>query len=108
MAQILFFDPHEEDAMELARRLKAKHHTVTSCTKAKELIQHLKCHAASFDVVILDVSAQTLDLQILNGVNCMVLKAGQAPAVVCVSRVYKGPQMQLQIERKGARLVYVR
>jgi hypothetical protein len=32
---------------------------------------------------------------------------GHRPTVLCVSRVYRGPLVELELERRGARVIYV-
>jgi hypothetical protein len=59
--------------------------------------------------VILDLSADSPEdwhaLDQFRGLTGMNLPT---PVILCVSRVYRGPRMRLEAERKGARFLYER
>ena len=107
MTRILIsgIDHHAE---QLAERLRRHHHTITQCSNVRGVLQQLRRVDEHFDLIVMDVEELGPELQLLDQINVVRLKHAQYPAVVCVSRSYKGPQIQLKAERKGARLVYVR
>lgn len=63
----------------------------------------------NFDLVILDVSNNQVDLwQRLATVQRYRIEHGPRPMVLCTSLTYRGPRFELDIEQKGARLIYAR
>ena len=60
------------------------------------------------DLVIVDVSAADEICQVtLDELRRWQMIHGPRPGILCVSTVYRGPNFELEIERKGGRLVYV-
>ena len=61
----------------------------------------------NFDLVILEVSHNRIDLwRRLTIVQRYRIEHGPRPMVLCASDVYRGPRFELDIEQKGARLIY--
>lgn len=108
MKNILLLSRHDGYAQALAARLRNAQCSVESATDMKWLLWALRHSEEQVDVVILDVDALGPDLQWLDAINKILRGQPNLTPVICVSRSYRGPYLQLQIERKGARLAYVR
>ena len=62
-----------------------------------------------FDLVLLDVSSDSAALrEHLAALRNHRAKHGPRPMLLCVSRGYRGAYFELNLERKGARVAYVR
>jgi hypothetical protein len=58
---------------------------------------------------VLDMSRNTKeDWAILSRLSKFRLLHAPGPMILCIATIYRGPDMELKVERKGARLVYVR
>jgi DNA-binding response OmpR family regulator len=72
------------------------------------LLQILQKHPRGFDLVILDVSCDdAVTRKHIAAVRARREQYGLRPMLLCVSRVYRGPRFELELEREGARVVYV-
>jgi hypothetical protein len=61
----------------------------------------------NFDLVILDVTKNHVDLwQRLATAERYRIEHGPRPMILCRSLIYRGPRFELDIEQKGARLIY--
>lgn len=103
---LLNFDPIL--APRLADSLARLGHRVTVHTGHEALSMKLR-RESSFDLAILDVSESSTSVR-RNLIELQTYRAGHGvrPMVLCVSRVYRGPRFELELERKGARVAYVR
>jgi len=81
------------------------HHAITH-SGDQPLSQVLR--RRGFDLVILDVSCDySITRKHVAAVRARREQHGLRPMLLCVSRVYRGPQFELELEREGARVVYV-
>jgi DNA-binding response OmpR family regulator len=100
------FDP--KLAERLASLLASQGHRISICTGFKALRQLLR-KSPGFDLAIVDVSFDTPTAGVqLAELQAYRVQHGPRPMLLCVSRVYRGPQFELELERKGARVAYVR
>jgi hypothetical protein len=109
VAQILLGNSSETVGEGLATLLTNKGHRVTPCAADHSLEDTLRRRGREFEIVILDVSnndAQTRSD--LAAVKRYKMRHGPKPMLLCVSRIYRGPGFELDLECKGARVVYVR
>jgi len=109
MARILLLSPDEPSARDLALFLEKKSHRVSVHCERRAFIDSPKQDLSSVDIVILDMSANRPDDW--NALDCVCKWAGTIDSklmTLCLSRVYRGPKFELDVERRGARLVYVR
>ena len=69
----------------------------------------LKNRNEEFDVLILDLSANRPDdWQTLDQICRLTATKMPPQMILCFSTVFRGARMKLEVERRGARLVYVR
>lgn len=109
MERVLLIDSDEDHARALALFLERHRYAVTVCTSQGNAFRPSERNCAEFDVVILDMSANgPNDWKTFDQVRSLPRMTATRPMILCVSRVYRGPGMKLEIERKGARLVYER
>jgi len=103
MAKILLIDSDDRLAAELTDFLDPWKHRVIWCHNASAAIAQYRKRSASYDVIALNMSRNRQeDWKALDQLS------DAAPWILCFSTAYWGPQMQLAVERKGARLVYLR
>jgi hypothetical protein len=108
MANILLVNFDEERALRLAAFLRTERYEVRINLEAEKFPQMLKRHVCEIDLVILDASHREKYVRyLLTEIASYRARNGPRPMVLCISRVYRGPRFQLDLERKGARLVYV-
>jgi len=108
MAQILLVHFDELTARRLAEFLETRGHRVNTLDPAQSLEHILDDKVRGFDLVILDVSVQCRDAgKLLEGLKRYRDAHGPRPMTLCVSRVYRGPRFELDLEQQGARVVYV-
>jgi len=68
----------------------------------------LRQYGSEIDLVIVDASySEKYALDLLTEMASYRKRNGPCPAALCISRVYRGPRFELEVERKGARLLYV-
>jgi PleD family two-component response regulator len=105
--RILLLDHDQTQALTLA--LQQRNFQVTHCTAKHEILRELRSNPSGFDVVMLDFSFnRPEDWELFDSVRRLLWKTDHLAMILCFSRVYLGPRVRLQIERKGGRLVYVR
>lgn len=108
MATILLMNFYEENGRRLAAFLRAEHHEVRMFVSNQQLPKWLQHQGDTIDLIIIDASQnERAGSSLLAGIVLYRAQYGPSPTVLCVSRVYRGPQFQLDLEKKGARLVYV-
>ena len=107
MANILVVRFNDVLGEELADALRTRRHAVGICVGDQPVPEAIQAYGDGVDLIIVDVSlADEACLRVLKGVARYRSEHGPRPMVLCVSTVYRGPQFELEIERKGARLVY--
>jgi DNA-binding response OmpR family regulator len=106
MAAILLIDVRETLSSELVQFLRSRQHSVSVCPTVGAAIKDLRASRSSYDVVILNMSHNHgTDWKTLEEIHQFLQFNPIAPPILCLSTVYWGPRMQLDIERKGARFV---
>lgn len=109
MERVLLIDSDEDHARTLALFLERHRYAVTVSTSKGNAFRPLERNCEEFDVVILDMSAnRPQDWRTFDQIRTLPRMTTVRPMILCLSRVYRGPGMKLEIERKGARLVYER
>ncbi len=109
MAKVLLLDSDEGHAKELARWLEQHKHSVAVYSPNRDGLNKLRADDVDFDIVILYMSVdRRADWEILDQIRRIGEGRGPGPMILCASRTYRGPQIELEIEKKGARLVYER
>ena len=108
MANILLIDGDGMLATELADNLGPWHHNLTTCSSAPVAIAELTARNFNYDLIALNMSRnRPEDWKSLDQMREFVQLTDAVPRIVCFSTAYWGPQMQLTIERRGCRLVYL-
>lgn len=108
MAAILLIDARETISSELVQFLRSRRHSVSLCPTAGGAIEDLRANPAGCDVIILNMSHNhAKDWRALEHIYHFLQFNPTAPPILCLSTVYWGPRMQLAIERKGARFVFL-
>jgi hypothetical protein len=109
VAQILLGNSSETLGESLATLLTNRGHRVTPSSADHSLEDTLRRRGWEFEIVILDVSNNDAQTQHdLAAVKRYKMRHGPKPMLLCVSRVYRGPGFELELECRGARVVYVR
>jgi DNA-binding NarL/FixJ family response regulator len=109
MADILLIDTGEPLSSELQQFLRSRQHTVSVRPTASVAIKEINANRATYDVIVLNMSHnQTEDWTALEELHQLLQHTPGSPRILCLSTVYWGPSLQLAIERKGGRLVYIR
>ena len=107
MTRILLVNFDDEQASRLAAFLRAG--TQEICIADSSLpLGHVIRHVAEFDLVIMEAShREKLVRDVMSGIAIERSKYGPRPMVICVCRIYRGPRFELDLEKQGARVVYV-
>ena len=109
MAQILLANFDEEEGVRLTAVLRNEHHEVRLALENESFLQMLRRCGLTTDLLILDVSRrERYARDLLTQVTSHRIQHGPRPMLLCISRAYRGAQYELDLERKGARVVYVR
>jgi len=109
MARILLLSPDESSAKVLAVFLEQRRHRVTVRRGGQYARDDPTGDLYNFDVLIVDMTAnRPEDWERLDRVRFGAERTASKPRILCMSRVYRGPKFELDIEGRGARLVYVR
>ena len=107
MARILLIDSDETHALALTSDLKLGRHSVTITPRMDRVLREEIL--TQFDAVIIDLTRnQQEEWRTLEWLCRQRMTQHTRTAVLCLSRVYRGPGMKLKIERMGARLIYER
>jgi len=109
MAKILLANFDEEAGVRLTAFLRSEHHEVCLALENESFPQMLgRCGSVS-DLLVLDVSRhERYARDLLAQISAHRVQYGPRPMLLCISRAYRGAQFELDLERKGARVVYVR
>lgn len=104
MAKILIFDPGGKNIPELTPYFPGFGNETVFCAATAELERAAVPALDRYDVVILVLSGDTrFDLRVLEFIRS---RSFMRPKILCVALSYRGPQVQLDMERRGARFVY--
>ncbi len=108
MADIVLIDSDERLSSELSDFLRRRQHTVTICRGASEVTEELRTNRAVHDVIALNMSRnRPEDWDVLQQIHEFIGGENAGPRILCFSTAYWGPRMQIAIERRGGRLVYL-
>lgn len=108
MARILILDFDGRRGTTLTSVLERHHHHARVAATVHEALLELTSNDSPYEVVIFDLSRnRTSDWQSLDHVIAVTAQPPGGPMVLCVSDVYHGPAMKLEVERKGARFVWM-
>ena len=106
MAKLLVIDCDGNSHSELMGSLQAHRHEVTHCTGLTDLKKVPIPNLKKFDVAILLLRCAGRDVS--RALGYLKLSCGLRPMILCVCSVYHGSRMRLDLERRGARFLYVR
>jgi DNA-binding NtrC family response regulator len=106
MARIILIDSDESHAKTVASALARRDHQLTVYANARDLFRRLSDEHIQFTVVILNFSNRPEDWDSLDKLRKLTLMCVPRPGILCLSRSKWGTDVRLQVERKGARLVY--
>jgi len=107
MANVLLIGADESLAAELTAFL-ARRHEVRMYPNAREAIAEFRVNPAKYDLIALNMSRNRKeDWKAFEDVRGFVQCLTGTPKILCFSTAYWGPGMQLAVERKGGRLVYL-
>lgn len=107
MARILLANFMEESGTRLAAFLRIERHEVHMADQAQPLAQMLRL-VREFDLVIIDASQREHYVRdLVNHIAKHRAQSGPRPMMLCVCRIYRGPRFELDLEKRGARVIYV-
>lgn len=108
MARVVLANFDAEAAEQLDQLLRRNRHYTTQLPTFKSDREIRAIAQISCDLIILDVSK---DDRISRAILTEILRRRAEPCLrpmlLCVSRAYRGPRFEYDLERKGARLAYV-
>jgi CheY-like chemotaxis protein len=108
MATILLVDVRETFSSELVQFLRSRQHIVNVFATARAALRVLRADHAAYDVIVLNMSHnEAREWKALEELRQFLQYSPATPPILCLSTAYWGPRMQLAIERKGARFVYL-
>jgi CheY-like chemotaxis protein len=108
MALILIIYSDEIHAKTVASALESHARKLTMCANKRDALDHLESKLTPFDVIVFDFSNRPEDWEFLRKVRALTIKSIRKPGILCLSKTYFGPDVKLQVERQGARLLYER
>ena len=107
MARILLVEPDDRPASGLAADLEKRHAVRVLATRAV-ISGELRRSNLSYDIAVIDMTRNAPeDWTALNELQKLHRRRTAGPHILCFSTIYKGPEMHLRAERKGARFIYV-
>jgi ActR/RegA family two-component response regulator len=108
MANILLIDTDEVLCEELTERLSPRNHNVTACHSVSEAVSKFLFGRTGYGLIALNISRNRQeDWKAFEEVCTFLQLRQEETRFLCFSTVYWGPQMQLAVERKGGRFVYL-
>jgi hypothetical protein len=107
VASVVLANFDAETGAQLVQLLQRNRHCATQIPATapfnKNTIRQIPC-----DLIIIDLTSDDRTaLTLLGEVARRRAETGPRPMVLCVASAYRGPQFELGLERKGARLAYV-
>ena len=108
MANILLVDNDGVVISELTERLGTSQHRVTALHAVGEAIGELRTRRRSYELIALNLSRnRPEDWNALYRLQETLRFMDAVTRIVCFSTAYHGPEMQLAVERIGARFVHL-
>lgn len=108
MARIILIDSDETHARAVAAALARRDHQLTVVPHARDLFHRLDNEQIQFAVVVFNFFNRPEDWDSLDRLRKLTLTWLPKPGILCTSRLKWGTDVRLQVERRGARLVYER
>jgi DNA-binding response OmpR family regulator len=106
MATIVVSNFAEAPAARLADLLRLRGNRVLVCDHTQSISRSIG--STDVDLIILDVSKDDAHVrERLAEVRHCRERRGIKPLLLCVSMIYRGARFELDLERKGARFLYV-
>lgn len=106
MARVLLAGFDKDMANELALLFARLKHQIVILPAT--VAQYECLGSGEVDMIVLEVSIENrLVKSVLAAKDKSEQHSHGTPILLCVSRVYRGPRFELDLERKGGRLVYV-
>ena len=107
MATILLVGSERADQDNLASTLQNRGHDVILADDHRRSLTNWNAHMSSVEIVVFDVTNLNYDSKRRLRSICQLSRPDGSPVLVlCISRSYRGPRFELDIERLGARFVY--
>ncbi len=106
MTHLILFDTNVSHAETVMRSLQGFAYAVTSVSDVRSMLNALR--HADFDILILCSCHEGEWKQYLDQARTITATRQRPPRVICLARVYRGPQERLDAEQRGVRLVYER
>ena len=107
MATILLIGSERVDQENLASTLRKHGHEVLVADNSRQLITDWNARLSSVELVVFDITHLNDDSGRQLRSICQLSRPDGFPVLVlCVSRSYRDPRFELDIERLGARFVY--
>lgn len=108
MASILLVDPAQRFVNAFTSACQRRNDTVQAVSTLQEALSWLRRSSAVFDIVVLEFSAnRPSNWEVLGAISEAIAMGPVRPVIICVSNRNWGPEVRLEVERKGARLVVV-
>lgn len=108
MARILLYGFDGETAGAFCDLLHTHRHQVSICSDRTSFQQTLYMRGIGIDLVILRPTTENCFCsEQLQSITVCRANNGGKPMVLCVLDDYQGPQVELELECKGARVTYV-
>lgn len=108
MAHILILDSDSRHAGELVRSLAVRKHRTTTCESVSAAHDYVARSTTPLDVIVAVLSNRAVEWDVLAGISRAVPPGFRNPWVLCLERIYRGPETRLDAEYAGFRLVYER
>jgi hypothetical protein len=109
MASILPYGFNDRDAIALGTLLHGQGHQLHVCCGSESFCRTLHMRGHRIDLLVLYLSAENRFCSTeLKAIKDYRAKYGPKPALLCVPDLYRGPQFELDLEQKGARVAYVK
>jgi DNA-binding response OmpR family regulator len=108
VARVVLANFDAETAAQLIQLLQRNRHSATQLPTAAFDLDGSTIGQVSCDLIILDVSCDDCATRaVLTEILRRRAESGLRPMLLCVTRAYRGPRYECDLERKGARLAYV-
>jgi len=107
MAKILLVNFEIGQGLRLATFLRVERHDVRVAESSVASLRGPQ-RVTDFDLVIVDASLREQSVRdLVTEIATQRASSGPRPMVLCICRCYRGARFELDLERRGARVVYV-
>jgi DNA-binding response OmpR family regulator len=108
VAKILLSKFDDEWTQSLVELFQREHHQVAICSSGQSVLNTLERTKEPYELLVVDVSADHENaMKLVKQIKRFRFQCGNRLKVLCVSRVYRDPRFEFELEKEGARLVYV-